>query len=183
MIALNQIQPWTVTSVNDVLCHNSVYVEYWCLENIGCLPVLQDDQSDGWDVMESKGMGWDVRGVRWCGWEVALPATVAELLAGIFQPSRLCMYADIWILCFFISFISGDSCLWMNVYRKTQWHYVTLVAIAVVVRPTSAIIWFPLCAWHMWHMLTPRRSLWKFLSQFFWRGWDLLCLLLYPVIY
>jgi len=57
----------------------------------------------------------------------------------------------------------------VNVCRRSQWHYVTLVAVAVVVRPTSAIVWVPFCAWHVWHVVASRRLLWKLLSQYIWR--------------
>ena len=59
----------------------------------------------------------------------------------------------------------------MHICRRTKWHYVTLVAVAVVVRPTSAIIWLPLCAWHVWHVMASRRLLWRLLVQYIWRRW------------
>jgi len=66
--------------------------------------------------------------------------------------------------------------LWDLICRKMQWHYLTLVAIAVAVRPTSAIVWLPFCALHV---VESRRSLWRLLNHCIWKGWALLCSLLY----
>jgi len=56
------------------------------------------------------------------------------------------------------------------VCRKAQWKYITLVALAVVVRPTAAIVWLPLVMWHMWMY---RSSFWKLTKMFAERGYVL----------
>ncbi|XP_074643066.1 GPI alpha-1,2-mannosyltransferase 3-like [Tubulanus polymorphus] len=39
---------------------------------------------------------------------------------------------------------------WPDKTRKSQWKFVLLVGIAVMFRPTAAILWLPMCLWHVW---------------------------------
>ncbi|KAK2191499.1 hypothetical protein NP493_49g03045 [Ridgeia piscesae] len=62
---------------------------------------------------------------------------------------------------------------WPRRHRKAQWKYITLVALAIVVRPTAAIVWLPLVMWHMWMY---RSSFWKLTKMFAERGFVVLFL-------
>ena len=51
--------------------------------------------------------------------------------------------------------------------RKAQWKYVLLAGLAVVVRPTAAIMWTPMCLWHLYMY---RHVLWKVARLFAEKG-------------
>ena len=38
-----------------------------------------------------------------------------------------------------------------------------MVALAVVIRPTAAIVWLPMCAWHVWMY---RHVAWRIIKMF-----------------
>ncbi len=53
-------------------------------------------------------------------------------------------------------------------FRKAQWKYITLVGLAVVIRPTAVIVWLPLC---LWHLVMYRPVMWRVIKIFAERGY------------
>ena len=64
----------------------------------------------------------------------------------------------------------------VSLLKSRTSHYMPLVALAVIIRPTSAITWFPLC---LWHLYMARHSLVKLTKQFALRGYHSLISLFY----
>lgn len=58
-----------------------------------------------------------------------------------------------------------------SLYRKAHWKYVVLVGLAVVIRPTAAIMWLPLILWHLYMY---KHVFWKVVRLLVEKGWVLL---------